>query len=220
MKELENPIWTALASAQSHLARPAGAALRFPADIAPFAAVAEADVALDDAALALIGADTYFLGALPQVASGWRLKELGAVLQMVYQGGALAAPPTGAICELAPDDPAMQELTALAFPGYFRPRTGELGRYIGLREAGRLIALSGERMDLGRWREISAVCTHPEHTGRGYARLLVSHIMQGMLEQGVTPMLHVGAANTRARALYESMGFAPTRELRHAQLTK
>nr|WP_229426117.1 GNAT family N-acetyltransferase [Pseudoduganella violacea] len=217
---MENPIWTALISAQSHLAQAAGAALCFPSDIAPFGAVAEPDLLLDDEALLRIGAGNYFLGALPRLASGWQLKELGAVLQMVYQGGALAAPPAAAICELAADDPAMQALTALAFPGYFRPRTGELGRYIGLREAGRLIALSGERMDLGRWREISAVCTHPEHTGRGHARLLVSHIMHGMLEQGVTPMLHVGAANARARALYQSMGFAPTRELRHAQLTK
>lgn len=220
MKELENPIWTALTGAQSHLADSAGVALRYPPDIAPFAAVAEAGVPLDEDALARIGAGSYFLGALPRLAPGWQLKELGAVLQMVYQGGALAEPPAAAICELAPDDASMLELTALAFPGYFRPRTGELGRYIGLREAGRLIALSGERMDLGRWREVSAVCTHPEHTGRGHARLLVSHIMQGMLERGVTPMLHVGAANARARALYESMGFAPTRELRHAQLSK
>ena len=219
MQELENPIWAALTSAQQHFSIATGAARRYPAAVAPFIAVAEEGVALTSADLEGVGDGYYFLGAMPALPQGWSLQPLSGVLQMVYEGGQVAAPDAAMIRVLAADDPAMVELTNIAFPGYFRPRTGEMGKYAGIHdEGGRLVALSGERMDLGKLREVSAVCTHPEFTGRGYARKLVEFIMHGMQQQGVRPMLHVGAANARAQALYRSMGFAATRELPHARL--
>lgn len=219
MQELENPIWAALTSAQQHFSIATGAARRYPAAVAPFIAVAEEGVALTTTDLEGVGDGYYFLGAMPALPQGWSLQPLSGVLQMVYQGGPVAAPDASVIRVLAADDPAMVELTNIAFPGYFRPRTGEMGKYAGIHdEGGRLVALSGERMDLGKLREVSAVCTHPEFTGRGYARKLVEFIMHGMQQQGVRPMLHVGAANARAQALYRSMGFAATRELPHARL--
>lgn len=220
MQELENPIWAALNSAQQHFSIAAGAARRYPAEVAPFIAVAEEGVPLSAHDLAGIADGSYyFLGAMPSLPSGWSLQPLAGVLQMVYEGGPVAAPDACSIRVLAADDPAMVELTDIAFPGYFRKRTGEMGKYAGIHhEGGRLVALSGERMDLGQLREVSAVCTHPDFTGRGYARRLVEYIMHGMQQQGVRPMLHVGAANARAQALYRSMGFAATRELPHARL--
>ncbi|WP_342117358.1 GNAT family N-acetyltransferase [Pseudoduganella sp. OTU4001] len=223
MQELENPIWAALNSAQQHFSIPTGVARRYPADVAPFCAVAEQGVPLRAEDLAGIAdASYYFLGAMPALPEGWTLQPLSGVLQMVYQGGPVAAPDAEALAAirvLAADDPAMVELTDLAFPGYFRKRTGAMGKYAGIHdEGGRLVALSGERMDLGHMREVSAVCTHPEFTGRGYARRLVEYIMYGMQQQGVNPMLHVGAANARAQALYRSMGYVATRELPHARL--
>lgn len=220
MQELENPIWAALDSAQQHFSIAAGAARRYPADVAPFCAVAEEGVPLAAGDLAGISDGSYyFLGAMPTLPPGWSLQPLSGVLQMVYEGGPVATPDAASICVLAADDPAMVELTDIAFPGYFRKRTGEMGKYAGIHdEGGRLVALSGERMDLGHLREVSAVCTHPDFSGRGYARRLVEYIMHGMQQQGVRPMLHVGAANARAQALYRSMGFAATRELPHARL--
>ena len=219
MQELENPIWAALTSAQQHFSIATGAARRYPAAVAPFIAVVEEGVALTSADLEGVGDGYYFLGAMPALPQGWSLQPLSGVLQMVYEGGQVAAPDAAMIRVLAADDPAMVELTNIAFPGYFRPRTGEMGRYAGIHDdSGRLVALSGERMDLGHMREVSAVCTHPEFTGRGYARKLVEFIMHGMQQQGVRPMLHVGAANARAQALYRSMGYVATRELPHARL--
>jgi ribosomal protein S18 acetylase RimI-like enzyme len=221
MQELENPIWAALNSAQQHFSISTGAARRYPAEVAPFCAVAEAGVPLSGDDLAGVGEGYYFLGAMPALPPGWSLQPLSGVLQMVYEGGPVAAPDTAGIRLLAADDPAMVALTDIAFPGYFRRRTGEMGRYAGIHdETGRLVALSGERMDLGRLREVSAVCTHPGFTGRGYARRLVEFIMYGMQQQGVRPMLHVGAANARAQALYRSMGYVATRELPHARLVR
>ncbi len=219
MQELENPIWAALTSAQQHFSIATGAARRYPGAVAPFMAVAEEGVALAAADLESVGEGYYFLGAMPALPKGWSLEPLSGVLQMVYEGGPVAAPEGDAISVLAADDPAMVELTNIAFPGYFRPRTGEMGKYAGIHDDdGRLVALSGERMDLGQLREVSAVCTHPDFTGRGYARKLVEFIMHGMQQQGVRPMLHVGAANARAQALYRSMGYVATRELPHARL--
>lgn len=220
MQELENPIWAALDSAQQHFSIAAGAARRYPADVAPFCAVEEEGVPLSAEDLAGIADGSYyFLGAMPVLPPGWSLQPLPGVLQMVYEGGPVALAGSEGIRVLAADDPAMVALTDIAFPGYFRQRTGEMGRYAGIHdEGGRLVALSGERMDLGHLREVSAVCTHPDFTGRGYARRLVEYIMYGMQQQGVRPMLHVGAANARAQALYRSMGFAATRELPHARL--
>lgn len=215
---LANPVWAALHGGQRHLAHTVGEMKRYAPDVAPFCAVPEGGVFVPAASLEYLTEDVYFVGAIPTVPDGWRLEELGGVTQMVYRGGPVAAPPRDGVTALDALDPAMQSLTAIAFPGYFRARTGTMGRYFGIHEGGRLVALSGERMDFGDLREVSAVCTHPDHTGRGYARLLVRHVMHAMLEQDVTPMLHVGSRNARAIGLYEALGFARVRELRHAKL--
>jgi GNAT superfamily N-acetyltransferase len=217
MQELKNPIWAALNSAQAHFSIAAGAGRRYPADVAPFLAVAEEGVPLSAADLVTLDGAYYVLDVFPAVPEGWSLQPISNVLQMVYEGGPVA-PQAGGIRVLAQDDPAMVELTNIAFPGYFRPGTGLMGRYVGIHDETRLISMSGERMDLGELREVSAVCTHPDFTGRGLAKLLVLDCMHHMQQQGVRPFLHVGAANKRAQALYEALGFRPTRELKHAKV--
>jgi GNAT superfamily N-acetyltransferase len=226
MQELKNPIWAALNSAQAYFSIAAGAGRRYPADVAPFLAVAEEGTPLSSADLATLDGDYYVLDVFPAVPEGWTLQPISNVLQMVYTGGPIA-PQAGAAAAgagiggvrlLAQHDPAMVELTNIAFPGYFRPRTGLMGRYVGIHDEGRLISMSGERMDLGELREVSAVCTHPDFTGRGLAKLLVLDCMRHMQQKGVRPFLHVGAANKRAQALYEALGFRPTRELKHAKV--
>ncbi|WP_395407054.1 GNAT family N-acetyltransferase [Pseudoduganella sp. UC29_106] len=218
MQELKNPLWAALTSAQQHFSIAAGAARRYPADVAPFLAVAEDGMPLSAADLEDMDGDYYVLDVFPALPEGWSLQPISNVLQMVYEGGPVGAPEESAIRELASDDPQMVELTNVAFPGYFRARTGLMGRYVGIHEEGRLVSMSGERMDLGALREVSAVCTHPDFTGRGLARLLILDCLRHMQRQGVQPFLHVGAANKRAQALYEALGFRPTRELKHAKV--
>ena len=217
MQALKNPIWAALNSAQTHFSIAAGAGRRYPADVAPFLAVAEEGTPLSAADLATLDGGYYVLDVFPSLPEGWSLQPIPNVLQMVYAGG-LVAPQAGLIRVLAQDDPAMVELTNIAFPGYFRPRSGRMGRYVGIHDRGRLISMSGERMDLGELREVSAVCTHPDFMGRGLAKLLVLDCMHHMQQQGVRPFLHVGAANKRAQALYEALGFRATRELKHAKV--
>jgi predicted GNAT family acetyltransferase len=108
----------------------------------------------------------------------------------------------------AADADAMVALTTLAFPGFFRERTHEMGNYYGIRVGGELVAMAGERLALPGMREISAVVTRPGHTGKGYARALMNCLLREHANAGLTSFLHVGVRNTRAVALYERMGFA------------
>ena len=102
---------------------------------------------------------------------------------------------------------------ACAQPGPFAVRTIEFGTFLGIREEGRLVAMAGERMWIGDWREVSGVCTHPDPAGRGHAALLMRCVMAGMARRGQVPFLHVEAENARAIALYRRLGFVVRAEL-------
>jgi predicted GNAT family acetyltransferase len=69
------------------------------------------------------------------------------------------------------------------------------------------MAMAGERMAAPGLREISGVCTHPEHQGRGYARRLMLKLIRRQLLRNETPFLHVMRANEAAHGLYLRMGF-------------
>jgi predicted GNAT family acetyltransferase len=107
----------------------------------------------------------------------------------------------------APDVPAMLELVAATRPGPFGTGTHRLGTYLGIRHAGRLAAMAGERMHPPGFVEISAVATHPDFRGRGLALRLIRAVVAGIRARGEVPFLHVAAENTGAVRLYESAGF-------------
>jgi predicted GNAT family acetyltransferase len=113
---------------------------------------------------------------------------------------------------LGPEDvPELLELTRRTQPGPFRPRTIELGSYLGVRRDGALVAMAGQRLHPPGWTEISAVCTHPDHRGQGLASALVRALGHEIRGRGERPFLHAAATNDTAIALYESLGFAVRR---------
>lgn len=61
--------------------------------------------------------------------------------------------------------------------------------------------------------EVSGVCTHPDHRGRGLAGALMRRVAARILAEGDTPFLHAYASNTGAIGLYQSLGFARRREM-------
>ena len=126
--------------------------------------------------------------------------------------------------EVVPPDPAaeiaslsaanaaeMVALTDLAFPGFFRKKTWEMGSYYGVRSDGELIAMGGERLMLEGYSEISGVCTHPAHRGKGLAASLIWRLVQDHRRNGIVSWLHVAAANRRALDLYLRLGFGVVR---------
>src|SRR5262249_23590240 len=101
----------------------------------------------------------------------------------------------------------MVALTDIAFPGFFRPRTYAMGSYYGLRVGAELVAMAGERLMLPGYPEISGVCTHPGHRGRGYAERLIWHLIRRHRDAGEQSWLHVVPDNVKAVKLYLRLGF-------------
>lgn len=211
-RALSNPMWTSLSTSHARFALGTGALKRFMPDVAPFCAVEHAGAVLGDTSCLRPGETVFFLGTFPRLPASWTVEGEYAILQMVAAGIAPAATPP--VPALGRDDIAdMLALTALVYPEFFRPRTAELGNYIGCRERGRLAAMAGQRLALPGYREISAVCTHPEHRGQGHAGRLIGQLARAIVDEGDVPFLHVSAANERAWKLYQDLGFVACREL-------
>ena len=113
----------------------------------------------------------------------------------------------------AADVPAMMELTKLTNPGPFALRAHELGTFLGIRIDGRLVAMAGERMKPAEYTEITAVCVHPDHRGRGYAQSLLGAVARRISARGEIPFLHVFSDNDSAIALYRRQGMEIRRRI-------
>ena len=105
----------------------------------------------------------------------------------------------------------MRELVALTEPGPFAARTNELGDYFGIFDGELLVAMAGERLRIVGATEVSAVCTHPDYRGRGYAKALVSRVASGIAARGELPFLHAFPHNEAAIATYRGLGFSERR---------
>lgn len=105
------------------------------------------------------------------------------------------------------------ELVSLVQPGYFKRKTVQLGSYYGIFKDGALIAATGERMKMNNFTEVSAIVTHPDHTGKGYAKQLISHAVNRIFDENRIPYLHVAETNSGAINLYDKMGFRVRRKI-------
>jgi GNAT superfamily N-acetyltransferase len=217
-ENLANPMWAALTSTHAGFAQTSGVLKRFAPDVAPFCAVQEDGVDLGRATGLTPGEIIYFLGTVPALPAGWTVLGESAVLQMVHAGPPPDVTGSDAPALTAADMAQMLELTALVYPEFFRRRTAELGKYIGVHGMGRLRAMAGQRLACSGYREISAVCTHPDDRRQGHAGRLISQLSRDILDDGDIPFLHVSASNKSAWELYENLGFAASRELRFVKI--
>lgn len=211
---LDDPVGESLRGAHAHLARRLGRAATYLPGVATFSAVsADPDAAEWGDLARLLGrgelADMFSGPAIPP--PDWEPVFVLDGLQMLWPGGGDPGEPhdrDGGVVELGADGvPEMLDLVARARPGPFRPRTREMGTYLGIRENGRLVAMAGERLRPPGWTEISAVCTAPEARGRGHAARLVRALAARIEARGERPFLHVAEENAGAVALYERLGF-------------
>lgn len=206
---LDNPVWSALTSGNQSIALGSDQAKYYPPQVAPFVGVAghtrghfEAlrDIIPYEQPVALFTHEP-----LPDP-SPWVLVNRIDGFQMLYEGPVPAE--EDSLTDLTRADvPAMLALTRLNPPGPFLPQTIEFGGYQGIFDGDELVAMAGRRFDNGTHVEISAVCTHPDHTGKGYARRLINNQICRIRADGKIPYLHVRADNARAYRIYEQMGF-------------
>lgn len=207
---LDRPIWGALTTIQADFASGNADAKRFPADVSPFI-VARDDSDRSLAAMAALVGDGDTVVLLQREPSplppGLALEMEAPGVQMVADN-LRPAPFSGEVIPLGDADaPEMLELATMTKPGPFLANTHRLGGFIGIRQEGRLAAMAGERLKPGDFCEVSAVCTHPDFRGRGYAGLLTLMVAERIARRGRTPFLHTFAANEAAIRLYEKLGF-------------
>ena len=215
MHVLDNPIWHALRTRHARFAEGDGLALRYPRGVSPLAGLSEVSPGAYGALLDMLGSRgkaALFLDAPADPPLGVVI-QTDRIAQMVWQRNGSARVEAPALT-LGPEDvPEMVRLARLTQPGPFAERTRELGRYIGIREDGVLVAMAGERLRLDGYTEVSAVCTLPTHRGHGHATALVSQLVKEIAARGETPFLHVRAENPDAIRVYERLGFVARREL-------
>ena len=214
--DLANIVWHSLNGAHSAFGLGTATARRYAPGFPPLVAFADPqrpDLAALES-LCAPGEHLYCGGWSGPVPAGWQLDADELAYQMVWQG----EPPEAdealpAVPLKAEHAPAAQALVGLTQPGPFGERSLELGQYFGVFDAGRLVAMAGERFRTGELVEVSAVCTHPDYQGRGLARRLIERLVQAQLARGQTPFLHVMHANAGAYRLYQRMGFQACRDL-------
>jgi len=220
---LDHPIWTALTTTQRALAEGDARARRYPIEVTPFADMPDLSAENFAALAALMSpTDIAVLFTLEAVKTPAEFKVTLADTGEQLIGTPIEAPANGVdIVTLGIDDvPAMIELTTLTKPGPFYARTHELGTFLGIRVDGQLVAMAGERMKPAQYTEMTAVCVHPSHRGRGYGQMLLSAVSRQIVSRGEIPFLHVFTSNHSAIALYRRQGMEIRRRLHVTVLKK
>lgn len=210
---LDNPAWYALQTGNKNLAQGDEFCQYFDPDVSPFVGLGKADeqhlLKLYDA----LPEQSVKLLALPMqidIPQPWTLLSGMDGFQMVYQSAQIL-PVNADKAVIVPlteaHIPQMLALTKLTNPGPFGTGTIAFGHYTGIFEGKQLVAMAGQRLHAEPYAEISAVCTHPDYLGKGYARELLCYQVNRILAASGIPYLHVRQDNYRAIQVYESLGF-------------
>jgi len=214
--DLSNIVWRTLSGSHAHLAAGTASIRRYARGYTPL-------IGFDDPAnppfealapFCDIGERFYCAEWRGPAPRGWAVELDSAMCAMIWDGKPPDDDPGLEAIALGPAHvPQMMALAAVTKPGPFAERTAELGEFHGIVEHGKLVAMAGERMHAGKLREVSGICTAPDHQGRGFGRRLTQLVIRRQLARGQTPFLHVMSANARARELYLRLGFRVDREV-------
>ena len=217
---LDNMIWNAITTGNRDITTVSGNVGYYHPSIAPFAGLKEWNNENLEKLHELLPAGRRVAVSCEErinlEESKWKVLQQMDCCQMMYEKP-VASFITGASSLISPlgmeHVSQMLELTALTKPGPFFKKTILFGNYFGIFIEGRLAAITGQRMHPVPYMEVSAVCTHPDFRGKGYAKALMLHVMKIILDNSFTPFLHVLTSNASAIQLYESIGFRIRKKL-------
>jgi ribosomal protein S18 acetylase RimI-like enzyme len=118
----------------------------------------------------------------------------------------------GSAVPLSADDRAdVEELLRQGEWVLFLPERLDGGHYFGVRDGnGRLVAIAGTHVTSVRYNigALGSVFTHPDHRGRGLARICCTHTLASLGQAGIRRVvLNVEESKAGARQLYEQLGF-------------
>jgi ribosomal protein S18 acetylase RimI-like enzyme len=208
---LDNPAWNALTCGNKHLANGDERAKYFDQDVSPFVGLKDNSEADFNALYKLLPFNRTILfvsAGETNIPFGWKLLSRIEGLQMVFEQDNRPNEAKHHLLNLTQVHVAqMLELTKLTNPGPFVANTIAFGNYKGLFDNDKLIAMAGHRLQPAGYIEISAVCTHPNYLGKGYARALLLDQINDIKAVSATPFLHVRKDNVRAVKVYHDLGF-------------
>ena len=212
---LYNPVYNALLTGDARLSVGEGVVKYFDEQVSPFVGFpGDYDKGFNDL-YDLLPAGRKILYATPKKINepeGWQIAAEMEGLQFIFVEGINQVDPSIKLVPLSNHNVGeMVQLATLTKPGPFGLRTIEFGHYHGIFENDRLVAMTGQRLHVGNYTEISAVCTHPNYLGKGYAAALMVHQLNLIRDLGQHAFLHVRKDNSRAIALYERLGFKVNR---------
>jgi GNAT superfamily N-acetyltransferase len=211
---LDNPAWSALSTEHADFAIGSARAKRYQPAIVPFTACRQpVEGGMHELEPWVAPGEKFFIiGELPALPQGWAVEHELPCAQMLLTRPLPPSTQQEYITQLGDADAEdMYRLINLVQPGYYNMDTRLMGTYFGIRQNGTLVAMAGERMRMAGFSELSAICTHPEYTGRGYAQRLIEQLCRMHAAKGIASFLHVALTNERAIRLYGHMGFEQRR---------
>jgi predicted GNAT family acetyltransferase len=224
MHDLDRPVWASLSTCHASFAEGGPLAKRYVRGVNLFISACDDTT---DAAEAMTGLiepnERAIVLQVPRVVTPPQLRVVNAGMgvQMLATRDMSCDTGDDGLLRLSDSDaPEMLALATLTQPGPFLGGTYRMGEFLGIKVDGRLVAMAGERMRMPGYTEVSAVCTHPDYTGRGFAARLSTAVTAAIQSRGDQPFLHAWKTNVRAISLYERLGFEHRTEVNVAVLER
>lgn len=219
--KLDNPVWNSLSESHQKFALNYSGVQFYDPDYCPFGGFVKLEDTLEATTVYASLCDNFFIvGEKPNLPDTLKIiKELVCLQMIIHEKVQLSF--ENEIIRLTEEHKEeLLNLVNLVQPGYFKSNTFLLGSYYGIFINGKLVSIAGERMKMNNFTEVSAIITHPDHTGKGYAKQLTSHVVNNIFDEGKIPFLHVVESNLGAIKLYEKLGFITRRKMSFWNISK
>jgi predicted GNAT family acetyltransferase len=219
--KLDNPVWNSLSETHQQFAIDYKGTKFYNPEYCPFGGFTELETTSEATNQYSALAQNFFVvGEKPEIADSLNIAKELVCLQMVLLEKIELTIETEIVKLTKNHNEELCNLVNLVQPGYFKNKTPVLGDYFGIFKDNQLIAITGERMKMNDFTEVSAIITHPDHTGKGYAKQLIVHVVNRIFDQNKTPYLHVVENNIGAIKLYEKLGFLTRRKISFWNISK
>ncbi|WP_316633009.1 GNAT family N-acetyltransferase [uncultured Flavobacterium sp.] len=219
--KLDNPIWNSLSESHEKFAIDYNGTKFYNPDYCPFGGFLELESTLESAKkYASLCVNFFIVGKKPIIADSLEIVKKLVCLQMIIHEKIQITFDNEIIKLTEEHSEELFDLVNLVQPGYFKTKTPLLGSYYGIFNDRKLVSIAGERMKMNTFTEVSAIITHPDHTGKGYAKQLTSHVVNTIFNEGKIPFLHVVESNLGAIKLYEKLGFVMRRKISFWNISK